>query len=235
VRTKLRDGEEPRFLVRRHWIIFARPMAAIAVTLSLLYGIRTHGWDEFMDVALWAAMGAVCWAVYTYLDWKTNVWAVTSERVIDEWGIISRNAKESPLDRINNVSYTQSIIGRILGFGDVEIQTAASEGSTMNRMVNSPKLLQEAITKAQGNYGITASKPGAAAQKEEAKNDLMECPWCAEPIKAKARICRYCGREINRQAAPSQSNGDRQSKNVKEDKTLPRERPKTEKWSRFRK
>ena len=73
-------------------------------------------------------------------------------RVVDESGYFSRHSKESPLDKINNVEYDQSIWGRIFGFGDVDIQTAAELGETTYELIHHPKLLKDTITHAQEEY-----------------------------------------------------------------------------------
>ena len=70
-------------------------------------------------------------------------------RVVDESGFFTRNSKESPLDKINNVEYHQSLWGRIFGFGDVDIQTAAELGETTYNLIHHPKLLKDTITQAQ--------------------------------------------------------------------------------------
>jgi uncharacterized membrane protein YdbT with pleckstrin-like domain len=87
-----------------------------------------------------------------YLQWKSNIWVVTSFRVIDEAGLLSHFAKESPLEKINNVSYDQSVWGRIFNYGHVEIQTAAEVGATDYYNVYHPKRLKDTITLAQSEY-----------------------------------------------------------------------------------
>ncbi|MGZ5134413.1 MAG: PH domain-containing protein, partial [Flavitalea sp.] len=71
---------------------------------------------------------------------------------IDETGLLSHYAKESPLEKINNVSYDQTLFGRIFDFGHVEIQTAAEIGSTDYRHVHGPKMLKDTITLAQADF-----------------------------------------------------------------------------------
>ena len=87
-----------------------------------------------------------------YYTWKVNIWVVTNYRVVDEAGLLSHYAKESPLDKINNVSYDQSIAGRLFNYGHVEIQTAAEVGATDYYNVNHPKRLKDTITAAQSEY-----------------------------------------------------------------------------------
>ena len=73
-------------------------------------------------------------------------------RVVDESGLFGRYSKESPLDKINNVEYTQSVWGRMFGYGDVEIQTAAELGDSKYTMIHDPKILKDSITHAQEEY-----------------------------------------------------------------------------------
>jgi uncharacterized membrane protein YdbT with pleckstrin-like domain len=95
--------------------------------------------------------GVVYWLL-RYSGWKVNIWVVTNFRVVDEAGFLNHFAKESPLDKINNVSYDQTVWGRLFNFGHVEIQTAAEAGATDYYNVNHPKRLKDTITAAQAEY-----------------------------------------------------------------------------------
>jgi uncharacterized membrane protein YdbT with pleckstrin-like domain len=102
-----------------------------------------------------------------YFTWKVNIWVVTNFRVIDESGLLSHYAKESPLEKINNVSYDQTLMGRLCNYGHVEIQTAAEIGATDYFNVNHPRKLKDTITAAQSDhrnwqYGNQARQMAAA-------------------------------------------------------------------------
>ena len=100
-------------------------------------------------------------------------------RVIDEFGILSNYSKESPLDKINNVSYSQSVIGNIFGYGNVEIQTAAEIGSTIFYSVENPKVLKDTITLMQENYKVSQMKKQAKELSNAItigqQNNKMDC------------------------------------------------------------
>jgi len=98
-----------------------------------------------------SVLGVVYWLM-RYATWKVNIWVVTNFRVVDEAGLLTHYAKESPLDKINNISYDQTVAGRLFNYGHVEIQTAAEAGATDYYNVNHPKRLKDTITAAQAEY-----------------------------------------------------------------------------------
>ena len=75
----------------------------------------------------------------------------TNTKDIFYGGGYSQN-RYSPLDKINNISYDQTVAGRLFNYGHVEIQTAAEAGATDYYNVNHPKRLKDTITAAQSEY-----------------------------------------------------------------------------------
>jgi uncharacterized membrane protein YdbT with pleckstrin-like domain len=145
MRTELKKEEKILIIIRQHWIKLVLPFFIwLLAAVLLIWLAKTTGFIITLAAALYP--------MYEYLNWKSNLWCVTNVRVVDESGFFSRYSKESPLDKINNVEYDQSIWGRILGFGSVDIQTAAELGETTYEMIHHPKLLKDTITHAQEEY-----------------------------------------------------------------------------------
>lgn len=199
MRTPLRKDEQILFETHKHWYVLIMPFlfSLILISLSLYFYTK-------LDPLRWWYFAipfiAVLYFVFKYYSWKFDLWAVTNHRVIDEFGVFSINSKESPIDKINNVSYQQSLLGRIMGFGDVQIQTAAEMGETSYTNISRPQQLKEALSNAQELYKeYQMNKQAfklADAVDGEIGEEMKECPYCAEKIKAKAKVCRYCKREL---------------------------------------
>jgi uncharacterized membrane protein YdbT with pleckstrin-like domain len=146
MRTPLQKGEKVLLITRTSWITLIVPVLVALAGLVAAYFIDFFGWGLAVSIPL------LLYFLYRYFSWSVNTWAVTNYRVIDETGLFSHYAKESPLEKINNVSYDQTLLGRVFNYGHVEIQTAAEIGSTDYHDVHAPKMLKDTITLAQADY-----------------------------------------------------------------------------------
>ncbi len=151
MRTALKKDEKKLLITRQHWLKLALPVFAWLLLVILLIVLNWPGTGAKFIIIL---IGAI-YPLYEYINWKCNLWTVTNMRVVDESGFFSRHSKESPLDKINNVEYNQSIWGRLFRFGDVDIQTAAEMGDDKYELIHNPKLLKDTITHAQEEYKKT--------------------------------------------------------------------------------
>ena len=203
MRTLLKEGEEVILELKKHWCIFIYPALSMLIfgTLAVAVFLSSPEIQALGIVFLLIIIPSIFYILYWMIARKYDIWVVTNLRVIDEFGIISHNAKESPLDMINNVSYKKSLLGRLLDYGDVQIQTAASMGAVTVKSVSSPIKLKDTITnckdqfrKAQMDHQrhtVSQTKTESTQQ----RNDIKICHYCAELIKKNAIICRYCRKE----------------------------------------
>lgn len=148
MRTTLKKDEKILLITRQHWIKLALPiMAWLLLSILVVWFLK-----DKPATALIIILATALYPMIEYINWKYNLWCVTNMRVVDESGFFTRYSKESPLDKINNVEYDQSIWGRLFGYGNVDIQTAAELGETTYNLIRKPKLLKDTITLAQEEY-----------------------------------------------------------------------------------
>jgi uncharacterized membrane protein YdbT with pleckstrin-like domain len=161
LRSELKKDEKLLIVIRQHWINLVLPILFWVAVVVLSFWFITDP-----VIALIISLVTALYPLFLFLKWKHNLWAVTNMRVIDENGFISRYSKESPLDKINNVEYDQSLAGRIFGYGDVRIQTAAEMGDTTYKFIHHPKTLKDTIAFAQEEYKrlATASQANLLAE-----------------------------------------------------------------------
>ncbi len=152
MRTALKKDERLLLIIRHHWLKLAPPFAGWLVLGILVLWLSNITESFSASAALIIILLTAIYPLWKYFEWVHNIWAVTNFRVIDEGGFFTRYAKESPLDKINNIEYDQSFWGRVFRYGNVDIQTAAEMGETSYTMIHRPKLLKDTITHAQEEY-----------------------------------------------------------------------------------
>lgn len=149
MRTELKKDEKVILITRPHWftMVLKFILGLIGIAAGILLTIFTIAIAGIPVVVV-----SAIYLAYKILERNRNIWAVTNMRVIDEEGVFSSDTKESPLDKINNVSYSQTFWGKIFGYGNVDIQTAAEVGETTYNDVEKPGKLKDAITTMQEEY-----------------------------------------------------------------------------------
>jgi len=136
-------GKNEKIIIktRRHWILLAvsalmNSVVALVVLIIAyrLYTASLPGWYISLLVLLFP--GGVF--LLRWLKWWTEIYMVTNRRVVQCYGIINKKVIDSSLEKVNDVVLTQSFVGRIMDFGDVEILTASEIGVNNFRTINRP-------------------------------------------------------------------------------------------------
>lgn len=174
MRTKLQEGESVIYIARKHWVVY---LIGLFIALAIFLAA------DFIKQTLWGIFLGALVMLYVYLERKFNIWVVTNRRFIDERGIAVFYSKETPIDKINNITFSKDILGRIFGYGGIFIQSAAELGLTKASLIAKPEMLQAAIIEAQKQFAVQNVIPP----------DTAPCPVCKELIKKDALKCRFCG------------------------------------------
>ena len=202
MRTRLRESEQIVMVSKKHPLNIILVVMMTVVFIVLFFVFLGQGMPSWV---LWIfGIGSLLLVLVTLpMLWvrQRDIWVVTNQRVIDECGIVSLYSMESPLDKITNVSVSLSLLGRMLGYGVVQIQTAGEAGVTEEGKIMHPREFRQAVFEQREDYLEQMAGRGHPKQAPPAEPKLVdgvtkECPYCAEIIKAKARVCRFCNREL---------------------------------------
>ena len=113
---------------------------------TIIYRVQFHWTYTFLAFLNLLLLGAFIIGIYYFLKMMINKWTtervLTNERYIQKIGWISRDTEEMSLDRIEEVNLNQSLLGRILGFGTVEISGTGS-GKINLRYIDNPLIFQK--------------------------------------------------------------------------------------------
>lgn len=134
--------------VHRHWIVLARslllPLLLVAAVLAVALAVPLPG-DMRLLLTLAGLAAAGFWMIVSWLQWSSISLTVTDHRVLLETGILNRESKVIPLDRVQDVATRQSLPGRLLGYGAVEIDAAGPTGREMLDHVPDPHHLRDQV------------------------------------------------------------------------------------------
>jgi uncharacterized membrane protein YdbT with pleckstrin-like domain len=146
----INEGETVALDLHPHWWYFAKHILTGTLLLVALIGVVAVRNIEYVNsvTALGWATVAVIWAVWlglTYLQWQYTHFVVTDDRVIFRHGVIAKHGVEIPLERINNINFDQGFWERIIGAGDLDIESAGREGQSHFEDVRHPDAVQQEI------------------------------------------------------------------------------------------
>lgn len=146
-RKYLNEGEEIILDLRPHWFYLAGPATTLVVALVLALWVRNRS-DWILFPVLFLALVALLWFLGRYARWVTTNFVLTSDRLIYRSGVTSRQGREIPLERINDVSYHQSIFQRLLGVGDLLFESGGERGQEQFGSFAHPQDIQNEIHRA---------------------------------------------------------------------------------------
>ncbi|HEX5616254.1 MAG TPA: PH domain-containing protein [Acidimicrobiia bacterium] len=144
----LNEGEDVAVDLHPHWWFFVKQVVS-GLALLVLFVLLLPREGTARDTVLWlvgaASLVWALWLVLQFLQWRFTYFVVTSERVIYRTGVLSRRGVEIPLERINNINFNQGILERLLGTGDLEIESAGEEGQSTFENVWHPDGVQQEL------------------------------------------------------------------------------------------
>jgi uncharacterized membrane protein YdbT with pleckstrin-like domain len=146
----IQQGETVALDLRPHWWYFSRNIFTgipLLIVVALIFSWDSDGfvsdastWIVVLLLLAWAG-----WLVLKYFQWTMTYFVVTDRRVIYRTGVLSKRGVEIPLERINNINFHQRLIDRVIGAGDLDIESAGRDGQSHFDFVRHPDGVQHEV------------------------------------------------------------------------------------------
>lgn len=145
-RENLHSEEDLVLDLHPHW--WTITPAILTMALSLLFGIvaLAAGWPYPVKV-LAAVLVVVClvWIGVRYLQLITTNFVLTTDRVIYRYGVLAKRGVEIPLESINAIHFSQKMWERMIGLGDLRVDSASVDGVSEFENIRQPYKVQNEI------------------------------------------------------------------------------------------
>ncbi len=145
-------GKNEQILIveRKHWITLLMSILInlfLVIVLLALYsvlGTMAEGnpnlgfLGSLRVILLFALLFPVGRVGWDLVQWGAEEYLVTNRRVMQRGGIVNKKTSDSSLEKVNDVVLTQSVLGRVLGYGDLEIVTGSDVGINLLKRLANP-------------------------------------------------------------------------------------------------
>ena len=133
-------NEKIVFIDRQHWLVLAWALLVdvLVAVFIVAAAVILAGLNDKLVFLIVLVVFPVVHFVVRYLYWYNEQYLVTNRRVIRIRGVINKHVSDSSLEKVNDVVLEQSIVGRILGYGTVQIITGSDIGVDIFRHIARP-------------------------------------------------------------------------------------------------
>jgi membrane protein YdbS with pleckstrin-like domain len=126
-------SEDERIVLETHphWKLLVVPFLELLVVLAVAgFLLAQDWWPQWITVVIALAFGLVLFGI-PFLRWRTTLFVVTNRRVVTRSGILTRTGRDVPLNRINDVTFSENLLERILRCGTLVVESAGERGQVV--------------------------------------------------------------------------------------------------------
>jgi uncharacterized membrane protein YdbT with pleckstrin-like domain len=161
----LNEGESMVIDTHPHWWTFApgalRLVLAIVVAVVGAVQFDNNTVVNYIGIAL--ILVATLHLGWIYLQWFTTDFVLTTDRLITRSGVLSRQTREIPIERINDLACSQSIFERLIGSGDLLVESGGERGQQRFHNVSDPFEVQNTIHRTMESAQAAAASMGRSS------------------------------------------------------------------------
>ena len=147
----LLPGENLVMKVHQHWIFVAKSLVVPIALLIVIAAIDIFVHADFLTqesktvATLVIVVIAVGWLIVVWIRWQSITYTLTDQRIKIETGVFGRQSKMIPIDRVQDCTTKQSLFGRMLGYGRVEVDAAGAQGAEVLEHLPDPGTFRDQV------------------------------------------------------------------------------------------
>jgi uncharacterized membrane protein YdbT with pleckstrin-like domain len=151
----LGEDEEVVLDLHPHWKVLVMPVVSAIVAVGLA-GFIIGEWHSSIGrevIIMLAVISLLVTSLWPYFKWFTTQYVVTSKRVVIRTGVFSRNGRDIPMNRINDVSFHHNFFDRMLGCGTLRVDSGNDRGEVVLTEVPHVEEVQRTIYRLSEHHG----------------------------------------------------------------------------------
>ena len=141
----LNEGEDLILNLKPHWWVFSQSVVFVVIALVIAVVLQVGPGGAVAYVGWFLVLAALVNLGVVYGKWSTTYFVLSNERLIFRTGVLTKRGVELPIDRIDNINFRQSLFERIIGAGDLLIESAGESGQSKFSNVRKPEAIQNEI------------------------------------------------------------------------------------------
>ncbi|MGH7470124.1 MAG: PH domain-containing protein [Longimicrobiales bacterium] len=193
VQNQLLPGERVQHRAHLHKIVYLGP-ALVATLMTALAVLAVSAGRGPLGVLL-VAVGALP-LLWSHITYTSSEFAVTDKRVIIKVGWIQRRTLETMLSKVEGIGVDQSVLGRLLGFGTITVSGTGGTKEQFPNIAHPLEFRRQVQAQVSAADDMRRVPPVVVSHPVLSARDERDCPYCAERILARARVCKHCGRDV---------------------------------------
>ena len=152
--SELLPGENLILKAHPHWIVVVKSVLVPVVLVVVVviadftflldnYGSLPEHFRTYLTLGVIAIAGL--WLIVVWIRWQSTTFTLTDQRIKIETGVFGRQSKMIPIDRVQDCTTKQSLFGRMLGYGRVEVDAAGAQGAEVLDHLPNPGAFRDQV------------------------------------------------------------------------------------------
>jgi uncharacterized membrane protein YdbT with pleckstrin-like domain len=151
--SNLLPGENLIVKDHPHWVVLIKslviPIVLVILVLIADFTILGPGHTSVPHLRTYLSLGvlalALLWLIVVWIRWQSTAYTLTDQRIKIEAGVFGRQEKVIPIDRVQDCTTRMSVLGRMLGYGRVEIDAAGAQGAEVLDHLPNPGTFRDQV------------------------------------------------------------------------------------------